>query len=85
MYVYKTSGVCSKEIHIELDKDTIQSVTYIGGCNGNTKGVGALIKGMNINDAIERLDGITCGPKPTSCPDQLAKALKSIQEGTLAS
>ncbi len=72
---YKTSGVCSKSIHIEMEGNTIQSVTFEGGCAGNTQGVARLIAGMDIDEAISRLKGIKCGFKSTSCPDQLAKAL----------
>lgn len=74
--VYKTSGVCSQEIHFELDGDTIKSVEFIGGCSGNTQGIASLVKGMKVADAIARLEGIKCGFRPTSCPDQLARALK---------
>lgn len=74
--VYKTSGVCSQEIHFELDGDTIKSVEFIGGCSGNTQGIARLVKGMKVADAIARLEGIKCGFRPTSCPDQLARALK---------
>lgn len=72
--------VCSIKIEIELKGDEIQSVVYTRGCNGNAKGIGALIKGMKIDEAIDRLDGITCGKRTTSCPDQLAKALKAIRD-----
>lgn len=79
--VYKTKGVCSKAIEFELDGDIIKSVKFIGGCDGNTKGVARLAEGMKVQDAISRLEGITCGFKSTSCPDQLAKALKeAIQQ-----
>ena len=74
--VYKTSGVCSQENHFELDGDTIKSVEFIGGCSGNTQGIASLVKGMKVADAIARLDGNKCGFRPTSCPDQLARALK---------
>lgn len=74
--VYKPQGVCSREINIELEGDTIKSVRFVGGCSGNTQGVAALVAGMKVSDAISRLEGIKCGPKETSCPDQLAKALK---------
>lgn len=74
--VYKPTGVCSREINIELDGDTIKSVKFTGGCSGNTQGVAALVAGMKASDAITRLEGIRCGMKETSCPDQLAKALK---------
>ena len=75
---YQTKGTCSRSIDIELDQDTIKSVTFIGGCNGNLQGICALVKGMKIQDAIDRLDGIKCGMKNTSCPDQLACALKEM-------
>lgn len=79
MKSYITHGVCSRAINIELDGNIITSVEFIGGCNGNTKGISALIKGMDIDDAISRLDGITCGRRSTSCPDQLAQALKELK------
>ncbi len=74
--IYKPTGVCSKQIDIELDGDVIKSVKFTGGCSGNTQGVAALVAGMKVSDAISRLDGIRCGIRETSCPDQLAKALK---------
>ena len=73
---YRPTGVCSQLNRVELDGDTIKNVEFIGGCNGNTKGISSLVKGMNVQDAISRMEGITCGYKTTSCPDQLAKALK---------
>lgn len=73
---YKTHGTCSQMIQLELDGDIIKSVEFIGGCSGNTQGVASLVKGMKAEDAIARLEGIQCGPRPTSCPDQLAQALK---------
>ena len=73
-----SAKVCSKQIDIQIKKDVIQSVVYTRGCDGNAKGIGALIKGMKVNEAIKRLEGITCGKRPTSCPDQLAKILKSL-------
>lgn len=73
---YKTHGVCSSMIHVELDGDKIKDVNFVGGCNGNLQGISSLVKGMKVEDAIERLDGIKCGSKATSCPDQLAKALR---------
>lgn len=76
MLVYKTKDVCSQEIRFELDGDVIKHVEFIGGCSGNTQGVARLVEGMKVTDAIARLEGIHCGPRPTSCPDQLAKALK---------
>ncbi len=77
---YKPSGVCSQLISFEIDGNTIKSVQFTGGCAGNTQGVARLIEGMDIDDAISRLDGIKCGFKPTSCPDQLAQALKKYKE-----
>ena len=74
--VYTTNGVCSKEIHLEVKDGIIESVSFVGGCNGNLKGICSLVKGMKAEDAISRLEGIQCGFKPASCPDQLAKALK---------
>lgn len=80
-YTYKTKGVCSRSIVIELDGEIITSVKFEGGCNGNTKGISSLVVGMNIDDVINKLEGINCGFRGTSCPDQLAKALKEIKQG----
>ncbi len=74
--IYKTKGTCSSLIEVELDGDIIKEVQFTGGCNGNLKGISQLVKGMKAADVIERMEGTTCGMKPTSCPDQLAKALK---------
>ena len=63
-------------IKLELDGDIIRSVDFVGGCSGNTQGVARLVEGMKVDDAIARMEGIQCGPRPTSCPDQLAQALK---------
>lgn len=80
-YTYNTRGTCSVQIIIDINDDnTIENVQFIGGCNGNLKGINALVKGMKIDEVIDRLTGITCGFKPTSCPDQLATALKQIKE-----
>ena len=75
---YTTRGVCSRQIDIDIDTETnvILNVQFTGGCNGNTQGVAALARGMKVEDAIARLAGIHCGPRPTSCPDQLATALR---------
>ena len=73
---YKTRGTCSQLINLELDGDVIKSVEFIGGCDGNLQGISKLVTGMKAEDAINRLEGIKCGFKPTSCPDQLAKALR---------
>lgn len=78
-YTYKTKGTCSQQIKITLDGDTIVSVAFVGGCNGNLKGINELVKGMKIDDIIDRLSGIQCGYRTTSCPDQLATALKEIK------
>ena len=75
---YKTKGVCSSMIDIELKDGVIDSVAFTGGCNGNLQGISALVKGMTPQEAIGRLKGIRCGFKSTSCPDQLACALESI-------
>ncbi|CAG9708747.1 TIGR03905 family TSCPD domain-containing protein [Clostridium neonatale] len=75
MFTYKTSGVCSSKIDIEISNDIIQSVKFTGGCNGNLSGIGQLVKGMKVDDVIDRLNGVLCGNKSTSCPDQLSKAL----------
>lgn len=80
-YTYKTRGTCSSQIKIDInDNKTIENVEFLGGCNGNLKGIGELVKGMTIDEVIDRLEGIKCGFKQTSCPDQLAKALKEIEE-----
>lgn len=73
---YKPKGVCSREIDFEIDDHKVRNVSFIGGCSGNLQGIGRLIEGMDVNEAISRIEGIHCGSKATSCPDQLAKALK---------
>ena len=80
MNTYKTRGVCSREIRFDIDGNTIKTVQFVGGCSGNTQGVARLIEGMDIDEAIRRIDGIDCGGRGTSCPDQLAKALKKYKE-----
>jgi len=75
---YMTRGVCARAIEIELKDGIIENVRFEGGCQGNTQGVAALVKGMRAEEAIRRLSGIRCGFKPTSCPDQLAKALTEM-------
>ena len=74
---YATKGTCSRQIKIQLTDGVIDSVQFVGGCNGNTKGISQLVKGMKAADVIERLKGTTCGPRNTSCPDQLAAALET--------
>ncbi len=76
---YNTTGTCASAIEYEVEDGVIKSVQFIGGCNGNTQGISALVKGMKVDDAIERLKGIRCGFKNTSCPDQLAKALEQTK------
>lgn len=73
---YTPKGVCARKIDIDVEDGVIKGASFFGGCSGNTKGLCSLLVGMKIEDAIERLEGIRCGFKPTSCPDQLAKALK---------
>ena len=73
---YVTRGTCSTAINVEVENGVIQSVEFVGGCHGNTQGVAALVKGMEVEDAISRLEGIDCRGRGTSCPDQLAKALR---------
>ena len=74
-YEYKTSGTCSQRILFDVENGKVQNVQFIGGCNGNLKGIAALVEGMDVDTVIERVQGITCGMKKTSCPDQLAQAL----------
>lgn len=76
--IYKTKGTCSTMIDVELKDGVIDSVKFTGGCNGNLQGISALVKGMKPEEAISRLKGIRCGFKPTSCPDQLARALEEM-------
>lgn len=75
---YTTQGTCSRQIDIELDGDVIREVVFTGGCHGNTQGIAALVRGMKVSEAIARLEGIDCRGKGTSCPDQLARALKEV-------
>lgn len=77
---YITHGTCSVKIHLSIEDGKVQEVSFLGGCNGNTKGICSLVKGMKCEDVLERLDGITCGDKGTSCPDQLCHAIRAIQE-----
>ncbi len=77
---YKPQGVCSRQVDIDVEDGVIVAVKYTGGCSGNTQGVGALLVGMKVEEAIKRLKGIHCGPRPTSCPDQTARALEQYLE-----
>ena len=75
--VYRTKGVCAMAIEFEIDDEKkVHDVKFIGGCSGNTQGIAKLVEGMDANEVIARLEGVKCGSKPTSCPDQLTKALK---------
>lgn len=78
-YTYRTKGVCSQMISFEVENNKVSKVQFFGGCNGNLKGIGALVEGMDIDDVIARIEGIKCGMKQTSCPDQLANALKEVK------
>ena len=78
-FEYKTKGTCSQKIFITIEDGKIQHVEFLGGCNGNLKGISSLVQGMEIDEVIKRLEGTTCGMKPTSCPDQLATALKEAK------
>ena len=80
-FSYKTNGVCSRTIHVEVEGDIVKKVRFDGGCNGNTKGIGSLVEGMPVDEVIKRLKGIRCGFKGTSCPDQLAVALEDMKKG----
>jgi uncharacterized protein (TIGR03905 family) len=74
---YKTKGTCSTNIHFEVEDGKVKNVSFTGGCNGNLKGISALVEGMKVEDVIDKLEGTTCSFKPTSCPDQLAKAVQA--------
>lgn len=76
---YKTSGVCAQAIDFEVEDGKVKDVHFQGGCNGNTTGIGLLVEGMEVDEVINRLEGVKCGFKNTSCPDQLAKALKQLK------
>ena len=79
LYTFRPRGVCSQLMEIETEWNTVKSLNVIGGCSGNLQGISRLIAGMEIDEVIARLEGIRCGFKPTSCPDQLAQALKQIK------
>ena len=79
MYEFKTSGTCSQRILFDVENGKVKNVQFIGGCNGNLKGIAALVEGMDVDTVIERVRGIRCGMKQTSCPDQLAAALKAVK------
>lgn len=77
-YTYKTKGTCSSHIELKIENDTIGEVAFWGGCNGNLQGLSRLVKGMKVVDVIARLEGVRCGIRPTSCPDQLCQALHEM-------
>lgn len=79
-YQYETCGTCSRLIEIEIEDGVIADVQFLGGCHGNLQGISSLVKGMSPGEVVSKLDGIRCGNKQTSCPDQLSQALKSIME-----
>ncbi len=79
-YTYTTKGTCSRQILIDIEDDIVKSIKFAGGCMGNTQGVAKLVEGMKIDDVIDKLEGIQCGARGTSCPDQLAQALKLIRD-----
>ena len=80
MFQYKTSGTCSQMITFDIEDNKVKNVQFYGGCNGNLKGIAALVEGMDVDEVISRVEGVKCGMKKTSCPDQLAQALKSAKE-----
>ena len=82
-YTYTPHGVCSRKMIVEIENGAIKHVDILGGCNGNLKGIASLLQGMRVEDAIERMKGIRCGMRPTSCPDQLATALQEALEQTV--
>lgn len=77
-YTYTPHGVCSRMIQIDVEDGIVEKVQFIGGCSGNTQGISALVQGMPVDEVIKRLENIKCGSRPTSCPDQLAQALKKV-------
>ena len=79
---YTPQGVCSQQMTLEIDNGVISSLTVLGGCSGNLQGIARLVAGMEVDEAIRRLEGIRCGDKPTSCPDQLSRALRQYQSET---
>ena len=79
-YTYRPRGVCSQQMEIDIDNGKVTGLKVLGGCSGNLQGIAKLVEGMDVDDVIARLEGIHCGFKPTSCPDQLAKALREIKE-----
>ena len=81
LYTYRPRGVCSQLMEIETENNVVTDFRVLGGCSGNLQGISKLLVGMDVDEAIRRMEGIRCGFKPTSCPDQLAKALKACRDG----
>ena len=79
-YEYKTKGTCSQKILFDIEDGKVHNVEFISGCNGNLQGIGRLVEGMDVQEVIDRISGIRCGMKPSSCPDQLATALRKAME-----
>ena len=79
-YEYKTKGTCSQKILFDIEEGKVHNVEFVSGCNGNLQGIGRLVEGMDVQEVIDRISGIRCGMKPTSCPDQLATALRKAIE-----
>lgn len=79
MYDYKPHGVCARQISVELDGSKVKDVAFVGGCNGNLKAISKLVRGMEVDDVVRILEGNTCGPRPTSCADQLTRALREAK------
>ncbi|MCF0160792.1 MAG: TIGR03905 family TSCPD domain-containing protein [Bacteroidaceae bacterium] len=80
VYQYETQGTCSQTIILNVEDGTLKNVQFVGGCNGNLQGISKLVSGMKVDDIIAKLEGISCNGRPTSCPDQLAQALKQIRK-----
>ena len=81
-YSYKTNGTCSVKVNFDVTDGIVSDVSFVGGCNGNLKGISSLVEGMRVDEVIDSLEGIRCGFKQTSCPDQLASALKKFKQET---
>ena len=79
--VYKTQGTCSQSIEVDVEDGVVRAVSFTGGCHGNLQGISRIVEGMRVSDVVARLEGIKCGRKATSCPDQLAKALRAAESG----
>ncbi len=83
MYTYRTKGTCSKEIHFDVKNNKLTDVKFVGGCNGNLRGIGVLVENMDLDEVIEKLQDVRCGDKNTSCPAELAKAVKEYKENQI--